>query len=194
MSTSYGVSVRESRPSSHLLCRVRGGNVVRGQLVMLDLAGAESDSTARPGDPGTKTTEGSPWATVRPATAGLTAGRVGVVMEVTSDDLLAPVELGDVGGGAVEDVIVEALVLVSASAVEGASLGATVSGGVTVLGAGVAGATYATLLDAAQTGSGAVMRRVVLHGAGKVDSAALPQIVKDTISVRALGKIGRAHV
>jgi hypothetical protein len=42
-----------------------------------------------------------------------------------------------------------------------------------VLGAGIAGATYATLLDAAQTGSGTVLRRVVLHGAGKVDSAAV---------------------
>ena len=117
-----------------------------------------------------------PYATVIPAAAGLARGRVGVVVgRAVSDDQLGTYELGEVGDGNVAPVEVEALVLVSAAATSGAVLGITTSGGSAVLGAGVAGGAWATLLEDATTGSGVVLRRVLLASDG-VAAASTPPL------------------
>ena len=181
MGQTYGVTYRESRPATWTQCRVRGGAVVRGELVMLDLAGAESSSTAPQGAVGTRTAEGSPLATVLTATSGLQVGRVGVMSAAAGDDAIGYVELGDTGDGDCTPIIVEALVAVSAAAVEGAALQvstATLSdalGGVTavLVAGGGSGATYAVLLqdatadDGAGPSSAVNYKRVLMYSEGK---------------------------
>lgn len=174
---AHGITARTSRPATWTQCRQRGGDAAVGSLVMVDLGATDALTAAydsrTPGavsSPGTQATASGPYATVIPATAGLASGRVGVVMQrAVSDDLLGSYELGEVGDGNVAPVEVEALVLVSAAATSGAVLGITTSGGSSVLAAGVAGGAWATLLEDATTGSGAVLRRVLLASDGVAD-------------------------
>lgn len=179
---AHGITARTSRPATWTQCRQRGGDAAVGSLVVVDLGATDALTTAydsrTPGavsSPGTQTAASGPYATVIPATAGLASGRVGVVVgRAVSDDQLGSYELGELGDGGVAPIEVDALVLVGASAVSGAVLGVTTSGGSAVLGAGVAGGAWATLLEDATTGSGAVLRRVLLAGDGVAASDAPP--------------------
>jgi hypothetical protein len=153
MAQGLGAEVRTSRPTTWTQCRQRGGAVIRGSLVMLDLAGSDSLTADWDGVSasklGTQAAASGPLGTVLEATEGLTIGRVGVLMSPTvKDDGLGEYELGEVGGGLVAPVVVEnALVLVDAASVAGAALQVGASGGTAVFAAGVAGATYGILLE-----------------------------------------------
>lgn len=186
----FGITPRESRPATLTQCRLRGGAVQRGELVMLDLAGTDSSTTAKPGDAGSQATQGSSFATVLEATSGLAHGRVGVAHATTTDDALGLFELGQIDGGVADVVIDYALVKVGATSVAGAALQITSVSGLACFAAGVSGGTFATLLEDVTTNDGGGplstvnYARVVLHSAGKAVAGDLAdlELVPDDVA------------
>jgi hypothetical protein len=195
MAQGLGAEVRTSRPTTWTQCRQRGGAVIRGSLVMLDLAGSDSLTADWDGVSasklGTQAAASGPLGTVLEATEGLTIGRVGVLMSPTvKDDGLGEYELGEVGGGLVAPVVVEnALVLVDAASVAGAAVQVGASGGTACFAVG-AGATYGILLEACTTDDGkgpsAALnyRAVLLHSQG----------VGSANATLAAGSVGTAEI
>jgi hypothetical protein len=177
MAQGLGAEVRTSRPATWTQCRQRGGAVIRGSLVMLDIAGSDALTADWDGVSasklGTQAAASGPLGTVLEATEGLTIGRVGVLMSPTvKDDGLGEYELGEVGGGLVAPVVVEsALVLVDATSVAGAAVQVGASAGTACFAVG-AGATYGILLTDCTTDDGkgptAALnyRPVLLHSQG----------------------------
>ncbi len=105
-----GLSFRRadrSMPGRGTTMRLRGGAIVKGELVRVDITSGDAltNTDYKVIDLGTETTASSPLATVVKVSAAVEGDIVGVALESAADDALVRVEFGQ--GGI--PVIVEAL-------------------------------------------------------------------------------------